>query len=148
MIWQQYTDCIVYTVLYIAQLTESVQHAQSIMYSVELYSLTSVFIVMIYNGCKLKGKLLNLACHEDDQNECPYQPEPSHIMAEVKQIIHNMEESHKRDLKILILVLPIIMAVGVSLLFQLMTATMKKAMEQSLMSLKQEMNGNLLLCIQ
>ena len=87
------------------------------------------------NGCEWKGKLLNLACHEDDQNECPYQP------VNIKQMIHNMEERRKRDLKILILVLSI-MAVGLSLLFQFMTTTCTtaKTMEQSLISLKQEMN--------
>ena len=90
------------------------------------------------NGCKWKGKLLNLPHHENHQNECPYQPEPPHIMAEVKQMIHNMEERRKRDRKILILVLSI-MAVGLSLLFQVMTTTMEK----SLMSLKQEMNSEL-----
>ena len=81
------------------------------------------------NGCKWKGKLLNLVRHEDDQNECPYQPELLHIMTEVKQMIHNVEERHKRDLMILIIVLSI-MAVGLALLFQ------------SLMNLKKELKGN------
>ena len=81
------------------------------------------------NGCKWKGKLLNLVRHKDDQNECPYQPELLHIMAEVKQMIHNVEERRKRDLMILIIVLSI-MAVGLALLFQ------------SLMSLKKELKGN------
>ena len=94
------------------------------------------------NGCEWKGKLLNLACHEDDKNECPYQPEPPRIMAEVKQMIHNMEERHKKDRKILILVLSIIV-VGLSFLFQVTTTTTTKTMEQSLMSLKQEMNSEL-----
>ena len=83
-----------------------------------------------------------MACHEDDQNECPYQPEPSHIMAEVKQIIHNMElrasQERPQDTN------TCDMAVGLALLFQLMTAIhYEKTMEQSLMSLKQEMNGDL-----
>ena len=98
------------------------------------------------NGCEWKGKLLNLAHHEN-QNECPYQPEPPHIMAEMREMIHNMEERHKRDLKILILVLSIILAVGLALLFQVLTTTLAKTMEQSLMNLKQEMkqekNGNM-----
>ena len=45
--------------------------------------------------------------------------------------MHNMEKRHKRDLKILILVVSI-MAVGLSLLFQVMTTTMTKTMEQSI----------------
>ena len=94
------------------------------------------------NGCKWKGKLLNLLHHENHQNECPYQPEPPHIMAEVKQMIHNMEEHRKRDRKILILVLSIL-AVGLALLFQVMTTTTTKTMEESLMNLKQEMNSEL-----
>ena len=77
-----------------------------------------------------------MAYHEDDQNECPYQ------QLNIKQMIHNMKEHHNRDHKILI-VLSIIMAVGVSLLFQMKITNMTKTMEQSLMSLKWEMNSEL-----
>ena len=34
-----------------------------------------------------------MACHEGDENECPYQP------VNIKQMIQNLEERHKRDLK-------------------------------------------------
>ena len=84
------------------------------------------------NGCEWKGKLLNLACHEDDLNDCPYQP------VNIKQMIHNMEERHKRDLKILILVLSIIMAVGLALLFQVITTTTTKRTEQLLLEMEEK----------
>ena len=69
-----------------------------------------------------------MACHEADQNECPYQPA-------IRQMIHNVEERHKRDLKILILVLSIIMAVGV---FQVMTTSTTATKNQEITAVKEE----------
>ena len=112
------------------------------------------------DGCEWRGKLLNLAHHE-----CSHQPvEPAHIMAKVNQMMHNMEDRHRRELEmvkvsvrkayrrellmIVLVFLSLIMAVGLPLLSQVMTTaheftSMTKTMELSLTNLKQEMNSEL-----
>ena len=107
------------------------------------------------DGCEWKGKLLNLAHHE-----CSHQPvEPAHIMVRVNQMMHNMEDRHRRELEaikvsvrkayrrkllmIVLVFLSLIMAVGIPLLSQVMTTaheftSMAKTTKLSLTNLKQE----------
>ena len=117
------------------------------------------------DGCEWKGKLLNLAHHE-----CSHQPvEPAHIMVRVNQMMHNMEDRHRRELEvvkisvrkayrrellmIVLVFLSLITAVGIPLLSQVMTTaheltsmnseltTAIKTTEKSLMTLKQEVDS-------
>ena len=117
------------------------------------------------DGCEWRGKLLNLAHHE-----CSHQPvEPAHIMAKVNQMMHNMEDRHRRELEmvkvsvrkayrrellmIVLVFLSLITAVGIPLLSQVMTTaqeltsmnseltTAMKKTEKSLMTLKQEVDS-------
>ena len=79
------------------------------------------------NGCEWKGKLLNLAHHMDNQNECPYQPvniEPAHIRKELEMLKTSVRKAYRREMIMIVLVfLSLITAVGILLLSKVMTTT-------------------------